>query len=231
MMAEGPDISFVMHGARDAILNGLTHIEQQVNVLEEAISQNPNFTFDLAKALIESVCRTILFEREVEFTRDEDLPSLFRKVRRNLPFLPTEASHESDVRRSLDQTLNGLHTTIQGISELRNSVGFASHGSEAARAQMESTQALMVAQAADTIVGFLYRVHMQGRTPVLLYNQNGQFNDFVDDRHETVRIFDVEFAPSYILFQMEPDTYRIHMTNFGVEDVNTVDDGMEPDCG
>ena len=66
---EGPSPGpFVMHGARDAIAEGLVHIEQQVASIEQAVAENPGLAFDLAKTLVESVCRAVLSERSVEFS-------------------------------------------------------------------------------------------------------------------------------------------------------------------
>ena len=125
------------------------------------------------------------------------------------------------MRKSLAQTLNGLHTAIQGICELRNQCGFASHGSGNPRPAMESVQALLAAEAADTIVGFIHRVHRQDRTPPpsprAMYEDNAAFNDSVDEAHGMIRIFDAEFRPSEVLFQMEPETYRVYLADFDSE--------------
>jgi hypothetical protein len=125
------------------------------------------------------------------------------------------------VRKSLAQTLNGLSTAIQGICELRNQCGFASHGSDQPRPAMEAVQALMAAEAADTIVGFLHRVHRQHRTPPpsprALYDDNEAFNDSVDEAHGPIRIFEIELRPSEVLFQMEPESYRIYAAEFDEE--------------
>jgi hypothetical protein len=40
-----------------------------------------------------------------------------------------------------------------------------------------------------------------------------------------VRIFDAEFRPSEVLFQMEPETYRVYLTEF---DPENTDPGSEP---
>ena len=86
---------------------------------------------------------------------------------------------------------------------------------------MESVQALLAAAAADAIVGFLYRVHRQDRTPPpslrAMYDENLAFNAYVDDAHGTIRIFEAEFQPSDILFQMEPETYRVYLAEFDAE--------------
>jgi Abortive infection C-terminus len=231
-MAEVLIAPFVMHGARDAIVGGLVHIEEQVKALEHAVVANPGLAFDLARTLVESVCRAVLREREVAYTEDDDLPKLFKTVTNNLPFLPPAASGEAEMRKSLAQTLNGLHTTIQGICELRNQCGFASHGSGNPRPAMESVQALLAAEAADTIVGFIHRVHRQDRTPPpsprAMYEDNTSFNDSVDESHGMIRIFDAEFRPSEVLFQMEPETYRVYLAEFDGEDTETGSEPNEP---
>lgn len=233
-MAETPSTLFVMHGARDAIAGGLGHVEQQVKSIEQAIGENPGLAFDLAKTLIESVCRTVLSERNIAFGHDDDLPKLFKTASQSLPFLPAAASGEAEIRKSLGQTLSGLHTVVQGICELRNQCGFASHGTGEPRPAMESAQALLAAEAADTIVGFLHRVHRQDRTPApsprALYDESPDFNESVDEAHGMIRIYDVEFRPSEVLFQMEPESYRVYLAEFDgeAEDGDAAAAGDEP---
>ncbi len=220
-MADADIAPFVMHGARDAIAQGLGHIEEQVKGIESAVRENPGLAFDLAKTLVESVCRTILSERNIAFIVDDDLPKLFKAACQHLPFLPPSASGEAATRESLARTLNGLSTSVQGICELRNQCGFASHGFDSQRPSMESVQALLAAQAADATVGFLVRVHRHARTsppsPRTLYDASTSFNDYVDEVHEVIRIFEAEFRPSEVLYQIEPETYRIYLAEFSNE--------------
>ena len=217
-MLEQAQYSFSMGSARGAISLGLHHIEAQVDSIEDAVSNEPGLAFDLAKTLVESTCRTILKDRGILYNNDDDLPSLFRTVSRNLPMLPPQESQESEVRQSIVQTLSGLNTVIQGIAELRNKLGFASHGTDRPRPSMETVHAVLTAQAADTLVGFLYHIHSQDRTPVAQKEsaptRNVDFDVYVDDNHDIVHIFDSEFLASEILFQMEPNSYRIFLADF-----------------
>ena len=71
-MAESLATPFVMHGARDAVAGGLTHVDQQVRSIEQAVAENPGLAFDLAKTLVESVCRTVLGERNIAFSEGDD---------------------------------------------------------------------------------------------------------------------------------------------------------------
>ena len=231
-MAAPTTLPFVMHGARDAIACGFTHIEEQVKSIEQAVVENPNFAFDLARTLIESTCRTVLKERKVSYNQTDDLPKLFNTVSQNLPFLPSTASGAVEARKSLEKTLSGMSTTIQGICELRNQYGFASHGADSLRPAMEGVQALLAAETADTIVGFLYRVHQQDRTPpVESMGDNTAFDKYVDEAYGPVRIFEAEFSASEVLLQMESETYRIYLTEFqdnDVEAMSVAKEGTQP---
>jgi hypothetical protein len=213
---------FVMYGARAAIVSGLSHIEEQVKSIERAVMEHPGLAFDLAKTIVESTCRAILSERGVAFEHSDDLPHLFKRVTMSLQILPVTASGEATARRSLQQTLNGLHTALQGVCELRNAYGFASHGTGAARPLMESVQALLAAQAADAIVGFLHRVHRQDRSSLsstrLHYDDHGEFNVYVDDANDQVRIFDLTYRPSEVLFVVDKDAYRDLLSDYQPSD-------------
>ena len=225
-----PD-AFVMRGARAAMAQGLAHIEEQVTALERAVVENPGLAFDLAKTLVESACRTILTERQQPYASDDDLPKLFKTVTTFLPLLPPSASSSSGGHKSLKQTLNGLHTALQGVCELRNDFGFASHGSDGSRPRMESVQAILAAQAADTIVGFLHATHQQDRavqrTVPLRFEDHADFNDSVDAPHSSVQIFDLSSRASEVLFHVDPEAYRDALASFEVSEENDASAALE----
>jgi hypothetical protein len=212
MSVSSKDDIFKMHGARTAVKLGMLHIEEQVKALELAVSDNTGLAFDLARTLIESVCKTIITERGSTFNNSDDLPRLFRTVTRTLPFLPLAVATNTAARRSLEQTLNGLNTAIQGICELRNTFGFASHGRDGPGPAMEDVQAVLAAQAADAIVGFLYRIHKQDlsrpRSLPLEYDDHLDFNEWIDEQNELVRIFTLEYKSSEVLFNVDPQAYH-----------------------
>ena len=218
-MTDVPMTPFVMHGARDAMADGLVHIEEHVKGIEQAVVENPGLVFDLAKTLIESTCRTVLKERSLSYSRKDDLPKLLKFVTDDLSFLPSTASDAVEVHESLKRTLSGLKTIILGICELRNNCGFASHGSDSARPRMEGIQALLAAEAADTVVGFLYRVHRQNHTSFpATYDENSDFNESLDKVFGPFQIFEIELRPSEVLFKLEPESYRIYLAEFDPND-------------
>ena len=224
-----------MHGARDAVAHGVEHIEEHIHALERAVTENPGLAFDLAKTLIESICRTVLVERSIAYETAEDLPKLFRKVSTCLPFLPSTARDSAKVRKSLAQTLRGLNSAIQGVCELRNQCGFASHGAGERRPAMEAVQALLAAETADTIVGFIHRVHRQDLTPPpsprARYEANTVFNDSVDEAHGTIEIYEAQFRPSKVLWELEPETYRVYLAEFDAEPNDADGGGTDTEVG
>ncbi len=145
MAVNAAQSDFVMHSARAAVAGGLTHIEEQVKALEGAVVANTGLAFDLAKTLVESACKTIITERGLTFDKDDEVGKVFKSATMSIPFLPPAMAADTNARRSLSQTLAGLNTALQGVCELRNAYGFASHGSDGPRTALENVHAILAA--------------------------------------------------------------------------------------
>ena len=89
---------------------------------------------------------------------------LLRETISRFTLLPSDHPNPKKARESVEKTTRGVLQTIQGLSELRNQYGMASHGRDAFAARLDLRQATLVAQAADTIVAFLYRIHHDALT-------------------------------------------------------------------
>ena len=219
-----------MQSCRSAIASGLDHIARHVSALEDAISREPGLAFDLSKVLVESVCKKLLTDIGIPFTDDDDLPKLYKTVTTNVPLLPTSASSEAAARESVKRALGGLTSTLVGICELRNAYGFASHGSAGERSAMESTEAMLVAQAADAIVGFLYSNHIRDRTPTIstmaAYGDSPGFNQYVDNANGIVAIFDLQYQPSEVLFYVDRSAYDDQLTGFSAAVLEHMQSGV-----
>jgi hypothetical protein len=225
------DAAFAMHGARAAVAGGMTHIEEQVKALELAVVQNTGLAFDLAKTLIESACKTIITERGATFDKDDELPRLFKQATQSMPFLPPSMSTDAAARKSLLQTLSGLSAAVHGVCELRNSFGFASHGDDAPRPAMEGAQALLAAQAADAIIGFLHRVHRQDvsrpRSIRLVYEDNPELNEWIDQQNPPIQILALPaYKPSEVIFSVDEEAYRDLLANYKSD----LEDEHEPEA-
>lgn len=226
-MTSAPETNtFCMVSARAAIDSGLDHITEQVEALEKAIIDNPGLVFDLARNLLESTCKTIIKHRDGTYDNSDGLPSLFRAASQMVPFLPPEVSEDASARESLVRTLNGMQTALHGICELRNAFGFTSHGSDGEKSPLGSVQAMLAAQSADAIIGFLYSAHIQtlsqGQSIALKYDNNSDFNDWIDGQCELINILaSYSYKASDVLFNVDNEAYRDLMTEY---EANTGDE-------
>jgi len=147
-----------MHGAREvlAFTGGSARIVEQVEAIERSVVDSPGFAFDLSKARIETVCKTIHADRGQPVDGTPSLPKLFKATCKLLQLVPDTHLGDKAVQESLMKTLNGMMTAIQGAA----------------------------------------------------------FNDYVDELHEQVRIFDLTYRPSEVLFHVDREAYRDILAGF-----------------
>ncbi len=222
-MTESSTLRFQMVGARSAILDGpiVEPIKQQIEAIENALENVPDFAFDLSKTLVESVCKTVLADIGRPTDPKWDAQKLLRETTNHLNLLPRNHSNPAKTRGSLEKTMRGLLQTIQGLCELRNDFGMAAHGRDAFSARLDVRQATLAAQAADTIVAFLYRVHRDSlmRSPGIRvrYEDHPDFNDDLDRDNELILLGDLHLLPSYVLFHCDREAYKALLNEFIAE--------------
>ena len=155
-MAEASDARtrFQMVGSRAAVLEGpiAGAIEQQIHAFENALESVPDFAFDLAKTLVESVCKTVLEDIGQPADPNWDAPKLLKETDQSLALLPrnhpdpcegARLSREDDPGTAPDDP-----RTLRASQRLRH----GSHGRDGFSARLDLRQATLAAQAADTIV-------------------------------------------------------------------------------
>ena len=222
-MAEFSTSRFQMVGARSAILEGpvAESIEQHIEAIENALESVPDFAFDLSKTLVESVCKTVLADIGQPANPNWNTPKLVRETTNRLTLFSHNHLIPEKARESVVKTVGGMGQTIQGLCELRNNYGMASHGRDAFSARLDLRQATLAAQAADTIVSFLYRIHRDERrqTPGarVHYEDHRDFNEEFDSAHEPVMLGELELVPSLVLFHADPKAYKAALNDFITE--------------
>lgn len=222
---------FQMVGARAAVLDGpiAEAIEQQIHAIESALESVPDFAFDLSKTLVESVCKTVLADIGQPADPNWDAPKLLKETTNRLALLPRNHPDPAKARDSVEKTIRGLLQTIQGLCELRNGYGMASHGRDGFSARLDLRQATLAAQAADTIVSFLYRIHrdalMQTPGARVYYEDHADFNEAFDGDNEPVRLGEVELLPSRVLFHGDHEAYKAALQEY-ISERDNVGDGV-----
>jgi hypothetical protein len=228
-MAEFNPTSFQMHGCRAAVLPVAAAFEPQVQAIEDSIQRVPDFAFDLSKTLVESVCQTVLGDLGFPADPAWDCPKLLRETTNRLALLPRNHPNAGPARESIERTIRGLLQTIQGLCELRNNFGMASHGRDINAARLEQRQATLAAQAADTIVAFLYRTHRDvlSEQPAnrVYYDDHADFNKWLDEAFDPVNIGQETLTPSKVLFHTAINGYKLALTEFLTAPPAEADDG------
>lgn len=238
-MAEtsAPPARFQMVGARAAILAGPTSesLDELVHAIENAIEGVPDFAFGLSKALIESVCKTVLADIGKPANATCKFHELVKETLNQFPLVSSEHSEHAKARESIKTTLRGLQQTVQGLCELRNAFDVGAHGRDAFSPRLTLRQATLAAQAADTIVSFLYRIHRDAlsRTPGerIYYEDHKDFNETFDQDNELVRIGELELLPSRVLFHTDREAYKTALNEYILERDGGEDADASSDAG
>ena len=235
---------FRMVGARTAVLGGpnVEAIEQQIHTIESTLESVPDFVFDLSKALVESVCKTVLADIGQPADPNWNVQKLLKETTNSMALLPRNHPAPAKGRESVKRTIQGLLQTIQGLCELRNNYGMASHGRDDSSPRLGLRQATLAAQAADTIVSFLYRIHrdalVQRPGARIYFEDHSDFNEAFDYDNETIRVSDLGLRPSEVLFKGDPEAYKAALNDHIAEQngfdgdnnpIAPVNDGLEAD--
>lgn len=204
------DMPFQLPGSRQvlSLAGDAIHLEQHVRALERAVDDAPNLAFDLSRALIETVCATILKDKGIEPPQGMKslLAATFQQVK-----MQAGADENPNTLQEFANVAEGLNVAIQGLTELRHLEGLASHGKDGYKSSSTRLQAEFVARSADAIVNFLYRCHRQFsglEARHLVYEDYPTLNEYIDELNEPVRIFQYELIPSKVLFFTDREAYR-----------------------
>ena len=94
----------------------------------------------------------------------------------------------------------------------------ASHGRDAAAARLGTRQAMLAAQAADTIASFLFRTHRDALAEApaerVYYEDHPDFNRWLDEEVDPVVIGRETLLPSRVLFHTATTAYKVALTDF-----------------
>ena len=126
--------------------------------MEAAVENDPSLAIGTAKELVETVCKTILKERNIKLTGNKNLPKLVKATAKELKLTPSDIADDAKASDSIKRLLSNLATITNGVAELRNSYG-TGHGKEAKSRGLTSRHAKLVVGSASTLAIFLVETH------------------------------------------------------------------------
>ena len=134
------------------------YVVKQINIMESAIENSPELAIGTAKELIETICHTILTEREIETDKNWDLLQLLKQTTKQINLTPEGIPDETKAAKTIKSILGSLTTVVQGLSELRNQYG-SGHGKKASFKGLSPRHAKFSVGAASTLAIFLLDTH------------------------------------------------------------------------
>ena len=127
----------------------------QITRMESAVDNDPGLAIGTAKELIETICKTILFERGQTLNGTPELPKLVKQTVKELKLTPDDIPNKAKASDTIKIILSNLATITKGIAELRNSYG-TGHGKDAKVKGLGSRHAKLAVGAASTLAVFFY---------------------------------------------------------------------------
>jgi hypothetical protein len=136
------------------------NISQQITRMEGAVDTDPELAIGTAKEFVESVCKSILDDRQIEHDKNDDLPALVRKTAKALQLTPDDIAATARAADTIKRMLMNLATLVQGSAELRNAYG-TGHGKSKTQTKqgLKPRHARLAVGAAATLGVFLYETH------------------------------------------------------------------------
>ena len=147
-----------IHPEEDAITSQLSVLNPDAAYSEweialERTEHDPDGAITLARTFLESVCKSILDDLNVEYKDSESLGKLYRLTARQLNLAPDQ--HNEQVFK---QILSGCVSVANGLGELRNKFGDA-HGKGKRRFKPGSRHAKLAVNLAGTMALFLVETY------------------------------------------------------------------------
>lgn len=145
-------------------------LHRQIDRMMTAVESDPCLAIGTAKELVETTCKTILEDHNVEVDSEWDIGRLVKETRKVLGLLPDQIPQSAKGAESIRKLLSSLAALAQGLGELRNLYG-TGHGRSGSSRGLASRHARLCVGAASTLATFLFETHEERS----MENHRGKF--------------------------------------------------------
>lgn len=184
-----------------------------ISLVEENKISNPNASLDGAKSILESISKTILADKNIEFKSDETIGNLVKQVFSSLPVFTKLSTVETEKSKAI---LNAFATISNSIGTFRNEHGCFAHGQDLQSQKFNRYLLDLAISSSDLLASFLITSHaedLKDRSRIY-YEECDLFNRYIDEiSEEPITIANVIITPSKALFTDE-EAYRESFLDF-----------------
>ncbi len=217
MMAEGEPSQPVFRLA--SIRLALTEAAQAaaitslVDAVEQIPEAHPGLVFDLCRALIETICKTILADLGEPVPPNPNAENMVSLVLKRLEVFADPQFAEATSKRAVGDTVTGINKFVNGIGEYRRLFGTASHGRDGYSEAIDRSHAYLVAGVTDALATFLLTTHRRLRGDEewqrAFYGEHPDFDQYLNDEHDPspILVFGDPFPPSQVFHAVNQAGY------------------------
>lgn len=138
------------------------YLSKQIDLMVQMQTENPTNAIGMAKELIESCCKTILDEKGVTYSKDDDVPQLAGKTMDVLNLLPANVQAIDRGADAIKAVLGSLRAIPTKLAEIRNPFG-SGHGKSASFQGLEVRHAKLAVGSSITFVDFIWSTYEDSR--------------------------------------------------------------------
>jgi hypothetical protein len=134
------------------------YMSRQIELMVSMQLTNPTNAIGLSKELIESCCKTILDELNIEWGKNDDVPQLANKTLNALNLLPVNVQETDQGAEAIRGVLGNLRAITTKLAEIRNPFG-SGHGKSASFQGLETRHAKLAVGSSITFVDFIWSTY------------------------------------------------------------------------
>ncbi|WP_217948693.1 abortive infection family protein [Bacteroides acidifaciens] len=157
------------------------YFETHISTIEKTVETNPALCIETCKSLVESICKTILANQNIEHDNYGQFQALVKQTINCL--IDANECYKDD----LCELARRIASVSQKLAEIRNISGFASHGQDINHISMSTTMSLLAYKITDVLGGFIihyYINHASKRDSRIHYEDCQEFNELINDNLE-----------------------------------------------
>ena len=190
-----------------------------VEALEQSIEQLPLTCLSNVRAMFEAMHHSVHGALRITYGDDDDFPKRTSLVIKALDLSidghPQKDKIEQHLKKLLG-SMNGVASSLAALSNIPN----LRHGGALDWPTLERQHAYMLGGLCDALISFLLdvawsRPSEEVRAPSsLIYADEGDFNESLDDQYGLVELAGSTFEASRILFTLDPTKYEAALTEW-----------------
>ena len=202
-------------------------LRRHVDALELSIESQPAFCLQNVRTLFEAAQATVAPLLGVTFNRNDGFPDRMRDLIQALDFSIDPHPEAAAISQQLGALMQGINVTAVALARLSN-IPNMRHGGSLDWGTLERQHAVMLGGLCDTLVSFLFEVAWR-RAPAPAaqvapdYEEFAAFNASLDEEHGDVMIAGSVFAPSRVLFALDPTQYEAAWMDWATDSAGAAD--------